>query len=64
MKVSDVTFKDKTGKVFAEAKLCLVFTEGEKDLIKDVFFKEVETGELDKNLLVVNGSAEFNALGK
>ena len=62
VKVSDVTFKDKTSKVFAEAKLCLVFTKG--DLIKDVFFKEVETGELDKNLLVVNDSAEFNALGK
>ena len=64
VKVSDVTFKNKTGKVFAEAKLCLVFTKEEKDLIKDVFFEEVKGGKLGKNLPVVKDSAEFNALGK
>ena len=62
MKVSDVTFKNKTGKVFAEAKLCLVFTKG--DLIKDVFFEDVKDGELGETFPVVKDSAEFIALGK
>ena len=60
MKVSDVTFKDKTSKVFAEAKLCLVFKKGE-DTIKDVFFDKVKTGKLAEGLPVVKDSAEFEA---
>jgi len=61
VKVSNVTFKNKTGKVFAEAKLCLVFTKGE-DSIKDVFFDKLKTGKLSENLPVVKDSAEFEAL--
>ena len=60
VKVSDVTFKDKTSKVFAEAKLCLVFKKGE-DTIKDVFFDKVKTGKLAEGLPVVKDSAEFEA---
>jgi len=60
VKVSDVTFKSKTGKLFLEAKLCLVFEMG-KDSIKDVFFDKVKTGKLPGDVPVVKDSAEFEA---
>ena len=63
MEVSEVSFTNKTGKVSAEVKLCLVFREGDKDFIEDVFKDKVLTGNLNNDLPVLKDSAEFQALG-
>ena len=63
MEVSDVSFTNKTGKVSAEVKLCLVFKEGDKDLIEDVFKNKVLTGNLSDALPVLKDSAEFEPQG-
>ena len=63
MNVSEVTFRSKTNKLFAEAKLCLVFKGGDEDLIEDVFTNKVKSGKLDDNLKVVTDSAEFDSRG-
>ena len=61
MVVSGFNFTNKTGKVFAEVKLCLVFKEG--DFIEDVFKDKVLTGNLNDDLPVLKDSAEFQPLG-
>ena len=59
-----MSFTNKTGKLFAEARLCLVFLGGEdEDFIEDVFKKKVETGELDDGLPVMTDSAKFEPQG-
>jgi len=64
VEVSKVSFTNKTGKLSAEARLCLVFIGGEdEDFIEVVFRNKVETGELDDGLPVKNDSAEFEPQG-
>ena len=63
MEVSETDFTNKEGKLFAEAELRLVFKGGDAVFIEDVFKKKVATGELDADLPVVKGSAEFEPLG-
>ena len=61
--VSAVNFANKEGKLFAEAKLSLVFKGGDAVFIEDVFKNKVATGELDADLPVVECSSEFEPLG-
>ena len=63
VKVSDVAFSNKDGKVGVEAKLSLVVKEKETGFIETVFTNKVNSGQLH-NLKVVNGSAEFNPVGQ
>jgi len=64
VKVLQVTFQIKTGKVFAEAKLCLVFMEEKNSpTIKAIFTTKVATGVLSVNLQVIKDSAVVLVLG-
>lgn len=62
VKVSDVAFSNKDGKVRVEAKLSLVLKGKETGFIETVFTNKVNSGQLH-NLKVVSGSAEFNPVG-
>lgn len=56
-------FEKKEGKPLAEGKLSLVFKGGNEVFIEDVFKDKVGTGELDVDLPVIQGSAEFDPQG-
>lgn len=63
MEVSKVNFTNKSAKLSAEARLCLVFKGGDKDLIEDVFKSKVKSGKLGDSIKVKKDSAEFEPQG-
>ncbi|XP_066020562.1 uncharacterized protein [Pocillopora verrucosa] len=62
VKVSEVKFVEKDGKVGVEAKLCLVVKEKEGGLIEEVFTEKLKTG-LFRDLKVMSEGAEFKPKG-
>ena len=61
--VSVGNFANKEGKLFAWARLNLVFTGGDAVFIENVFKDKVATGELGADLSVIKRSATFEPRG-
>ena len=63
VKVSEVKFVEKDGKVGVEVKLCLVVKEKEGGLIEEVFTEKLKTGFFC-DLKVMSEGAEFKPKGQ
>ena len=64
VRVTDLSLREKTGRVMLSFRLCMVLKKAGSEFIEDMFIKEVKAGKYFASLQIIEGSVEIKAFGK